>query len=78
MSSLSMPEVIAGFKSLGCNLNIVSTKHPDYKRGFILDSRNVTLGRMTILRGEYDRIKWYWRQYGSLNDSDFLIYSWYL
>lgn len=59
-------------------LSIKSTKDIHYERGFIIDPRGVTLGRMTIIDGCYDHIKWYWRAYGPIDPSDFIINAWAL
>lgn len=61
---------------VGLKVAIVGTGHEDYQRGFITDPEGVSIGRMTIYRGFYDHIKWYWNpmRYGpheELRDVDY-------
>lgn len=61
---------------LGIDLRIVSTGHVDFKRGF-LTYKGIYLGRITILKNEYDHVKWFaGGGTGPLNEYDHVILSW--
>lgn len=64
------------FDLLDCKVNVVKTGHDSYVRGFIVDPRGVSIGRATIHCGELSHIKWYWREYGDLVESDFIMTQW--
>lgn len=44
---------------IGLRGSVQGTGSADYTRIFVIDARNVTLGRITIYKGVYDHIKWY-------------------
>jgi len=56
--------------------NLLPTGDPRYKRIFITNSDGCTIGRITILDGKYSHVKWYWKQYGDIIESDYYIFAW--
>lgn len=68
--------IAEGFALIGHTVNFISTGDLRYVRGFIISPNGITLGRITVYKGQYDHTKWYWRGEGFLNSSDYLKYAW--
>jgi hypothetical protein len=78
IKDMTLKETLAKLKMIGLTYRTSNTGHPDYQRIFVVDKGGVSLGRITIFEGKYDHIKWYWREYGDVNRSDYYIQAWAL
>lgn len=78
-SGLSAATVLDRLKQIGLNGKLSKTGHVDYERVFVLDPAGVSIGRMTIFRGEYSHTKWYVKKAnftGCLRDNEIYVLMW--
>jgi len=73
---MNREQTIEALRKIGLEGNFQRTKHNDFGRIFVIDEHGVTLGRITMYQGCYDHIKWYFRFYGELCESDFIAARW--
>ena len=56
---MNKEETLARYQVFGCQINFVETGHSRYVRGFVIGPTGTSLGRITMLDGHYDHVKWY-------------------
>lgn len=56
---MDLATTLIKLKQIGLRGQAQGTGSADYVRVFVLDAAGVTLGRITIFKGQYDHIKWY-------------------
>lgn len=56
---MNIKETCDKLAMIGLRGSVHGTGSADYTRIFVIDARNVTLGRITIYKGTYGHIKWY-------------------
>ncbi|CAI0907620.1 Uncharacterised protein [Serratia quinivorans] len=72
---MDIKATVAAVSRLGLTVNVQSTGHPDYIRGFVKNG-TVSLGRITFFEGRYSHVKWYLGDYGPVGDFDKFSYGW--
>lgn len=67
-------ELIQIEKAIGCRFTIVKTGHKDWERMFVINSKNIQIGRVALYKNEIYSINNYKRDYmNTLDETDFIF-----